>query len=667
MPIKVSLKSKSKGEIEIYGYIGEGFFVEGNTPKKVNKELKALGKIDQLDVRINSGGGSVFDGMAIYNLILNHRANVTVYVDGLAASMASIIAMAGDEIIIPESALLMIHNSSSMAHGNAEDLRAIAEVLDKIDGQAVAIYAEKTGLEPEEIEEMLAEETWMTGSEALEKGFATETTEDLDLAACADMTKYKFMNAPDLSALTTPPLDTPAQKKLASAGAQQKEMNMPKKVVKQPAVDPAKNEPKGATLADFQALEKTRREEITAIFGAHAGGNAELLATCLNDMDCTPKAASKKLLEALGAGIEPSGTTVVVGESDTEKFFEGATNALAARAGIGEREADNEFNGMRITDLAARCITRNGGSVRGLSADGIARKILGMSSSDFPGLTSNLANKTLRDSYEAFETTWQKWCEQGEVSDFKVNTRMIPGSFGNLVLLPEGAEYQFDSMGEDSATIQAVTKGKAIRMTRQMIVNDDLGAFVAQGRRLGRAAARTVNADAFAALAGLAPDGTALFHADHSNLAGSGTAITIASVSAGKAAMRLQKDADGNDVVGVRPSYLLVPVALEDAAMTFITSETDPSKTNSKIPNIHRGTLEVISDPYLDGVSATAWFLVASANSIPMIEVAFLDGNSTPFTDEDPEFLTDSLIHKVRLDYGVGVQDYRGGYKDPGA
>jgi hypothetical protein len=113
---------------------------------------------------------------------------------------------------------------------------------------------------------------------------------------------------------------------------------------------------------------------------------------------------------------------------------------------------------------------------------------------------------------------------------------------------------------------------------------------------------------------------------------------------------------------------LLVPVGKEDTARTLISSETDPASGNSRVPNIYRNSLEVVADPYLDGVYANAWYLIASPSdpASPM-EVVFLDGNQSPFIDDEVDFDTDALKFKVRLDYGVAIGDWRGIYRNVGA
>lgn len=158
-------------ELLIYSDIGEDLFGDAVSAMTVKKQLDEMPEGD-LRVRINSPGGSVFDGFAIYNL-LQQRGNVTVHVDGLAASAASVVAMAGDEIVMAENALMMIHDPWTMALGSSQDMRDTAELLDKIKGSIITTYASKTGLEYDRINQMMAEETWMSAKESIDMGFAT--------------------------------------------------------------------------------------------------------------------------------------------------------------------------------------------------------------------------------------------------------------------------------------------------------------------------------------------------------------------------------------------------------------------------------------------------------------------------------------------------------------
>ena len=135
-------------------------------------ELKALGPVAELTVRINSPGGSVFDGVAIYNALKRHDAAITVWIDGIAASIASMIAMAGDEVVMPENAMLVLHDPSGLVAGTASDMRAMAEALDRMKAGMVAAYRDKSGRDDAEIEALMRAETWLSAQEAVALGLA---------------------------------------------------------------------------------------------------------------------------------------------------------------------------------------------------------------------------------------------------------------------------------------------------------------------------------------------------------------------------------------------------------------------------------------------------------------------------------------------------------------
>jgi ATP-dependent protease ClpP protease subunit len=170
--IRASVES-SEPSISIYEIIGRDYEGRGASAQKIAGILRAIGEKDVF-VNINSPGGDVFEGFAIYNILRMHRAKVTVRVMGLAASAASLIAMAGDDIYMGDGAQMMIHNAWAVAVGNRHDMRSAADVLEPIDLSMAELYAARTSQEQKTILKMMDAETWLTAEQSIEKGFATE-------------------------------------------------------------------------------------------------------------------------------------------------------------------------------------------------------------------------------------------------------------------------------------------------------------------------------------------------------------------------------------------------------------------------------------------------------------------------------------------------------------
>lgn len=185
-----------RGEIYIYEAIGEGWF-GGITAKSFNESMREIGNVSALDIYINSPGGSVFDGIAIYNQIKRHAAaEKIVHVDGIAASIASIIAMAGTEIRIAENGMFMIHDPWGLSIGTAEEMRKQAEALDKIRDTLLDTYVAKTGGDRKQISDWMSAETWMNADESVARGFASKKTEEKAVKAEFPMLE-KFAKVPD--------------------------------------------------------------------------------------------------------------------------------------------------------------------------------------------------------------------------------------------------------------------------------------------------------------------------------------------------------------------------------------------------------------------------------------------------------------------------------------
>lgn len=194
-PLRILSKTETEAEVVIYDQIGGGFWSEGISAKQFSEELKKLPETTKnINVRINSPGGDVFDGIAIYNRLKQHKAKKTVYIDGLAASIASVIALAGDEIIMGDGALYMVHLPWTWAMGNRSELDNVINRLTDIEEQMLGIYSKKSKISRTEMRALLEAETWMNADDAIEKGFADKKSEETFAIAASVFKNSPWIN-----------------------------------------------------------------------------------------------------------------------------------------------------------------------------------------------------------------------------------------------------------------------------------------------------------------------------------------------------------------------------------------------------------------------------------------------------------------------------------------
>lgn len=202
---KIRNKTTTVSEIIIYKDIGKNaWWDEMLSAEDFAKELNDIpDTVNTLEVRINSNGGDVFEGITMYSRLLNHPAEVHVYVDGIAASIASIIAMAGDKIFMNVGSTIMIHKPWTFALGNSDDLENTIQRLEDVEDRLINIYRKKTGIERDELRQMLRDETWMDHNQAIEKGFATELMDEEAEPIAASLGKVTWFNKkPNLQSRT---------------------------------------------------------------------------------------------------------------------------------------------------------------------------------------------------------------------------------------------------------------------------------------------------------------------------------------------------------------------------------------------------------------------------------------------------------------------------------
>jgi len=330
-------------------------------------------------------------------------------------------------------------------------------------------------------------------------------------------------------------------------------------------------------------------------------------------------------------------------------------------------DAARQYRGMTLLELARESLGNAGVNTRGLSRDEVATRAL-HSTSDFPEILSAVTNKTLRQAYEAYPRTFMLFCRQVLATDFKSMHRVQLGEAPQLLEVGESGEFKRGTLGESKESYKVKTYGRVVAITRQVLINDDLDAFTRIPAMYGNSIAQ-LESDVVWGIITSNPamaDGTALFHANHKNLSGTGAALDVTSVGAARAAMAKQTGLDKKTVLNIRPAFLIVPASLELKAEQLVAQNLIPAASANVVPQSIR-TLAPISEPRLDAASETAWYLAASPNQIDTIEYAYLEGQQGAYIETRNGFDVDGVEIKCRLDFGAKAIDWRGLYKNPGA
>jgi len=315
------------------------------------------------------------------------------------------------------------------------------------------------------------------------------------------------------------------------------------------------------------------------------------------------------------------------------------------------------FSGLSLIEIGRELLTQRGVDIRGMSRDQIATRAM-LTTGDFPYILANVANKTLRQAYEAAPQTFKPFTRMVTAPDFKTIARTALGDSPTLEKVNEHGEYKYGSVSEARETYAIASYGKIVALTRQTLINDDLSAFTRLPEMFGRAAADLESDTVWGIITANAAlaDSIALFHASHGNLP-TGAAISVAQLGVCRAAMRVQTSLDGRKI-NVTPRYLLVPAALETIAQQF-TSQAYAASASSSI-NPFAGALQVLAEPRLDTASTTAWYMAADPAQIDTIEYAYLEGNQGVYLETKDGWEIDGVEFKARLDFGAKAIDFRG-------
>lgn len=643
------IRALAAGRVEIFLYDVIGGW--GITAQQFVSDCKEAGVFEAsaVDLHIHSPGGDVMQGFAIFNTLSRLKAKLDIWVDGVAASMASmIVCLPGATVHMPENAWLMVHKPWGGIAGDSDDMRDYAAWLDRNEALMLSAYMNKTGLGQEELEAMLKAETWLTGAEAVEKGFADTLEPELQAAACVNQNKLKdYQNMPEqINNLFGPRAEAPASQP-------------------QPTQQPMAGNIDITALAaqlqqQMQAANTERVSAVSAVFDAFPAFGS-LKAECITDISCSAEQARTKLLNALAAGTTPSagagavhihaGNGNIVGDS--------IRAAVMNRAGYAQVEKDNAYNGYTLRELARASLVDRG---IGISGVGTAQAMVGLafthSSSDFGNILMDVAHKAALLGWDEASETFEQWTRKGTLTDFKTAHRVGLESLASLRKVRAGAEYKYVTIKDRGEPIALATYGELFSIDRQTIINDDLDMLTRIPQAMGLAARATVGDLVWAVLTSnpKMSDGKPLFHADHGNLVAAD--LSIEGLDVARKAMLLQKSGDRS--LNIRPAYMLTPVAIESRANQLIKSASVPgADANSGIFNPIQNFVTVASEARLDDRSPTDYYLTA-AQGRDTIEVAYLDGIDTPYLEQQQGFTVDGAAFKVRIDAGVAPLDWRG-------
>jgi hypothetical protein len=439
--------------------------------------------------------------------------------------------------------------------------------------------------------------------------------------------------------------------------------------------------------ADAARAERARQAEIRSIARVAKIGEAEIERAIAEGTSV--QAFRDAAWAALAARSNEGGevrTHVRVLNDERGAMLARVENAIMHRCSpqlVKLEDGAREFRSLTMLELARDLLDRRGVKTRGLGRFELAGLALGLDgqagiigraglegTSDLANVLANVMNKTLRRQYEGTPRTFVAWAGQSTNPDFKTITRTLLSGAPSLLQVNESGEYKRGAVTDGKETYALATYGRVVAFSRQALINDDLSALSRLPSLMGRAAADLESDTVYAVLTGNAAlaDSIALFHASHANLAGAGAVISVTSLGAARAAMRLQTGLEGR-LINLVPEYLIVPAALEQVAYQYTSGNyvpAQPSNTNEFRAG-GKTALTPVVEPRLDANSTTAYYLAAGTGQIDTIEYCYLEGNEGVYTESRVGFDVDGVEMKVRHDFAAKALDFRGLYKQPGA
>jgi hypothetical protein len=396
------------------------------------------------------------------------------------------------------------------------------------------------------------------------------------------------------------------------------------------------------------------------------------VADSLIDREADIDTAKRELFDAMLAKPTPHirSQRIDVGENHdaAENIIERMSEALAVRMDGGKvTDAARPYMHRRLVDLAAELLEARGERTRLMSPDTIFTRAGMHTTGDFPNLLTSTGNRVLMAAFQAAPNPLRSLARQVTTPDFRSRTVLKLSEFSQLAKVNEAGEVTYGTRTEAKEAYSIATYAKLFSISRQALINDDLGAFADFSRAAGRAAAETeasVLTTLLTQASGAGPtldDGVALFNSAHGNLAGSGGAISTTTLSAARLAMRSQTGVDGVTPINATPRFLLVSATKETEAQTVLASITPATVTDV---NVFSNSLTLLVEPRLSG---NPWYVLADPAVLPVLEYAYLSSAQGPQMSSREGWDVLGMEFRCVLDFGAGVVDYRGAYRNPGA
>lgn len=511
----------------------------------------------------------------------------------------------------------------------------------------------------------------------------TEQANELPVHRAVDWQPFEVSMVPvgaDAGAGTRSQTGQPGQAcefiSLTPAGvATHQERTMPEATpVADPSAAPITPEAVRAAQQAAQIAERTRISEITEQVRAAKLGDdlaKDMIARGI-DTGTAAREILAKLVEAEKSTETRAHVDIYTVSDETENRRAAMAEAIFHRVLPGRALPDRarDFRHMSLLRMAEESLIAQGVRVRGLPAMEIAARAM-HSSSDFPAVLANVMNKRLQAAYVENVPSYTMWARRApNAPDFKEISVMQLSGMPDLLKVNESGEIKFGQVSDGKESYRVLTYARAIALTRQSIINDDLRAFDRVSAGFSGAARRLENRLVYAQLTSnpTMGDGIALFNASHGNLAGSGAAISATTLGAGRTAMRLQKGLQQEEL-NIAPRFLIVPATLEQKAYEFTSTNYVPA-TKAEINEFRAGgrtAIEPIVEAVLDANSTTAWYLAADSGQFDTVEYCYLDGFEGVYLESGIDFDTDGMKVKARLDFATKVVDHVGLYKNAGA